>query len=258
MKNGAVFPPDAPSAVVRLRDLALGYNRRPVIDHVNGAFMAGSLTAIIGPNGAGKSTLLKGIVGALKPLGGEIRIAGLSRREIAYLPQQHEIDPAFPITLLDVLCLGVWGEIGLFRAVGRVRLARAEAALLSVGLEGFERRAIGSLSGGQRQRVLFARLLLQDARLILLDEPFTAIDTRTTADLLHLILHWHHEGRTIIAALHDLALVREHLPETLLLSHQAVAWGPTADVLTAANLDRARDLGHWWGEAASPGPRACR
>ncbi|MFO1113007.1 MAG: ABC transporter ATP-binding protein [Rhodospirillales bacterium] len=225
---------------------------------MNGAFLAGSLTAVIGPNGAGKSTLLKGLIGDLRPLEGDIQIVGLGRREIAYLPQQHEIDLAFPITVLDVLCLGLWSEIGLFGPVGRRLLARAGAALLTVGLDGFAQRAIGSLSGGQLQRVLFARLLLQDARLILLDEPFTAIDARTTTDLLQLILHWHHQGRTIIAALHDLGLVRQHFPEALLLSHQPIAWGPTKDVLTAANLARARDLCHAWEEAASPGVRASR
>ena len=258
VKNGAALPPAHPSALVRLSNLALGYNRRPAIDHLNGAFMAGSLTAVIGPNGAGKSTLLKGLVGALKPLEGDIRIAGLDRREIAYLPQQHELDPAFPICVLDVLCLGLWGEIGLFRAVGRLRLARAEAALLTVGLDGFAQRAIGSLSGGQLQRVLFARLLLQEARLILLDEPFTAIDARTIADLLQLILRWHQEERTVIAALHDLALVRQHFPQTLLLCHQPITWGPTADVVTAANLARARDLGHCRDNAADCGRRAFR
>lgn len=258
MKNATAAVADAAGVFVSLRDLALGYNRQPVIAALSGAFTAGSLTAVIGPNGAGKSTLLKGLIGALPPLAGEIRIAGLGRRQIAYLPQQHAIDPAFPISVIDVLCLGLWGEIGLFRAVGRRRLARAEAALLSVGLEAFERRAIGSLSGGQLQRVLFARLLLQDARLILLDEPFTAIDARTTVDLLGLILRWHQEGRTIITALHDLGLVRQHFPEVLLLSHQVVAWGLTADVVTAANLVRARDLCQSWDEAASPGARVPR
>ena len=259
VKNGAAPTTVAASAAVaRLSDLTLGYNRHPAVHHLEGAFLAGSLTAIVGPNGAGKSTLLKGIIGDLKPLSGKIRISGLGRREIAYLPQQHDIDHGFPITVLDVLCLGLWGEIGLFRAVGRLRLERAAAALAAVGLDGFEQRAIGSLSGGQLQRVLFARLLLQDARLILLDEPFAAIDMRTTADLLQLILHWHSEGRTVIAALHDLDLVRQSLPDTLLLSREPVAWGRTAEVLTAANLARARELCQSWDDAAGPCRRAHR
>ena len=245
-------------ATVRLTDLTLGYNRHPAVHHLDGAFREGSLTAVVGPNGAGKSTLLKGIIGMLKPLDGAISIPGLARRDIAYLPQQADIDRSFPITVIDVLCLGLWGEIGLFRAVGRSRLARAEAALSAVGLDRFEQRAIGSLSGGQFQRVLFARLLLQDARLILLDEPFAAIDTRTTADLVQLILRWHGERRTIIAALHQFDLVRDSFPEALLLARRSIAWGRTADVLTPANLLRARQLCESWDEAAGPCERADR
>ncbi|MBL8668369.1 MAG: ABC transporter ATP-binding protein [Rhodospirillales bacterium] len=249
VKNG-IAPAIVASALVQLTDLTLGYNRHPAVHHLGGAFLEGSLTAVVGPNGAGKSTLLKGIVGMLKPLDGEISIPGLARNDIAYLPQQADVDRSFPITVIDVLCLGLWGEIGLFQAVGRSRLARVEAALSAVGLDRFEQRPIGSLSGGQFQRVLFARLLLQDARLILLDEPFTAIDMRTTADLLQLILRWHGERRTIVAALHDFDLVREHFPEALLLSREPIAWGRTAEVLTPANLLRARQLCESWDEAA--------
>ena len=151
-------------ATVRLTDLTLGYNRHPAVHHLDGAFREGSLTAVVGPNGAGKSTLLKGIIGMLKPLDGAISIPGLARRDIAYLPQQADIDRSFPITVIDVLCLGLWGEIGLFRAVGRSRLARAEAALSAVGLDRFEQRAIGSLSGSQFQRVLFAGVLIVSMR----------------------------------------------------------------------------------------------
>ena len=249
VKNG-IAPAIVASALVQLTDLTLGYNRHPAVHHLGGAFLEGSLTAVVGPNGAGKSTLLKGIVGMLKPLDGKISIPGLARNDIAYLPQQADVDRSFPITVIDVLCLGLWGEIGLFRAVGRSRLARVEAALSAVGLDRFEQRPIGFLSGGQFQRVLFARLLLQDARLILLDEPFTAIDMRTTADLLQLILRWHGERRTIVAALHDFDLVREHFPEALLLSREPIAWGRTAEVLTPANLLRARQLCESWDEAA--------
>jgi zinc/manganese transport system ATP-binding protein len=251
VRNGTA-PLIAPSAVVRLTDVTLGYDRHPAVHHLDGAFLQGSLTAVVGPNGAGKSTLLKGIIGALKPLNGDIRISGLGRRDIAYLPQQADIDRSFPVTVIDTLCLGLWREIGLFRAVGRSRLARAEMALSAVGLDRFEQRPIGSLSGGQLQRVLFARMLLQDAQLILLDEPFTAIDMRTTADLLQLVLRWHCERRTIVAALHNLNVVHEHFPDALLLARELVAWGRTSEVLTAANLLRARQLCESWDEAAGP------
>ncbi|MGB3867292.1 MAG: ATP-binding cassette domain-containing protein, partial [Xanthobacteraceae bacterium] len=129
--------------------------------------------------------------------------------------------------------------------------ARVEAALAAVGLTGFERRAIGTLSGGQMQRMLFARLLLQDARLIVLDEPFNAIDAKTSADLLQLVKQWRAEGRTVLAALHDMELVRAHFPKTLLLARGAVAWGATGEVLTPDNLVAARRMCEAFDEAAS-------
>jgi zinc/manganese transport system ATP-binding protein len=168
---------------VQLDDLTLGYQRHLAVHHVAGAFSAGSLTAIVGPNGAGKSTLLKGIMGLLKPLQGGVTLCGLPRQAIAYLPQQAEIDRSFPISVLDTVLLGHWRQVGAFRAMSPAMRDEAHAALTAVGLSGFENRPIGTLSSGQFQRVLFARTLLQDARLILLDEPFTAIDARTTADL---------------------------------------------------------------------------
>jgi len=126
-----------------------------------------------------------------------------------------------------------------------------DGALHGVGLQGFEDRNIGSLSSGQLQRVLFARLLVQDADLILLDEPFSAIDSATSAALLTFILQWHRQGRTVIAVLHDDALVRTHFPDSMLLARELVAWGTTADVLTAANLARARSMAEAWDESAA-------
>jgi zinc/manganese transport system ATP-binding protein len=128
--------------------------------------------------------------------------------------------------------------------------ARAEAALAAVGLRGFERRPVGAVSSGQFQRVLFARLLLQDAPVILLDEPFNALDARTAAELLGLVRRWHGEGRTVIAVLHDLDLVRREFPETLLLARDCLGWGPTGEVLTAANRLRARMMAEAWAEQA--------
>jgi zinc/manganese transport system ATP-binding protein len=128
---------------------------------------------------------------------------------------------------------------------------RTSEALAAVGLSGFERRSIAELSVGQFQRVLFARVLLQEAPLILLDEPFNAIDARTTDDLLTVIQRWHGESRTIIAALHDLDQVRASFPQTLLLAREAIAWGPTAEVLRAENLFKARQMAEGWLEMAA-------
>lgn len=239
------------SHVVALRDVTLGYRRHPAVHHLDGGFRAGSLTAVVGPNGAGKSTLLKGVIGALKPLEGGVTLHGLTRRDIAYLPQQAEVDRSFPIDVLDTVLLGHWRRVGLFRAIGRDLRDEGMAALAAVGLTGFERRPIGALSAGQFQRVLFARMLLQDAKLILLDEPFTAIDARTTADLLDVVRRWHGEKRTVIAVLHDFEQVRAHFPDTLLLARAPVAWGPTAATLSEDNLRRARAMAEAWDDNAA-------
>jgi zinc/manganese transport system ATP-binding protein len=235
---------------ITLRDLTVAYDRRPAVHHLDGRFAPGSLTAIVGPNGAGKSTLLKAIVGALAPASGAVDRAGLSARDLGYLPQAAEIDRSFPLTVADTVIMGAWHRIGVLGGVDRATADLARKALSAVGLEGFERRAVGSLSAGQFQRVLFARLLLQDASVILLDEPFTAIDMRTTGDLLDLVRRWHGEGRTVITVLHDLDQVRAHFPQALLLAREPIAWGPTEAVLSPANLLRARSMAERWDEAA--------
>jgi len=241
------------SARLQFRDVTLGYDRHPAVHHLSGEVAQGALLAVVGPNGAGKSTLFRGLVGILKPLAGAISLDGLDARDIAYLPQIVDIDRSFPISVFDFVSTGLWRATGLFGGIGNSARDQIERALAAVGLTGFENRGIGTLSGGQMQRVLFARLLLQDARLIVLDEPFNAIDAKTSADLLELVKHWHVEGRTVLAALHDMELVRAHFPETLMLAREQVAWGPTAQVLTAENLLQARRM----CEAFDEGAAAC-
>jgi zinc/manganese transport system ATP-binding protein len=227
---------------VTFANLTLGYDRHPAVHHINGEIQSGELLAIVGPNGAGKSTLLKGIIGELKPLSGSLKLDGLKKSDIAYLPQQIEIDRLFPISVFDCVAMGLWRKIGAWRGVDAKRNEEVTRALATVGLQDLADRAVGALSGGQFQRVLFARLLLQDASLILLDEPFRAVDTKTVADLIALILRWHAEGRTVLAALHDIEQVRAHFPTTLLLAREVVAWGETRRVLTPANLLKSRQL----------------
>ena len=238
---------------VAFQNFTLGYDRHPAVLDLQTEIAEGSLTAIVGPNGAGKSTLLKGIVGALSPLSGQVSFGTIGRADIAYLPQQSEIDRSFPISVTDLVAMGLWREVGPFGHLGRAHRTRIAKAISAVGLEGFEMRAIGSLSGGQMQRVLFARLLLQDARLVLLDEPFTAIDARTMTDLIGVVRRWHGEGRTVLAVLHDIETVREHFPETLMLARELVAHGSTAQVLTAENQFRARQM----CEACAGPPHTC-
>lgn len=234
--------------LITLTDLTLAYERKPAVHHLGGSFEEGSLTAIVGPNGAGKSTLLKSIVGLIAPSEGRIDLHGLRRSDLGYLPQQAEVDRSFPITVADTVALGLWRETGIFRGVSASGRRRVAEALSSVGLDGFAQNPVGNLSAGQFQRVLFARLLVQDARAILLDEPFAAIDERTTADLMGVVARWHNEGRTVIAVLHDTDEVRKHFPTTLLMAREMIGWGPTADVLTEKNLHRARALAQAWNE----------
>lgn len=240
------------NAALQFRNVTLGYDRHPAVHHLSGEIAPGALMAVVGPNGAGKSTLFRGIVGILKPLAGTIGLGGLQARDIAYLPQSADIDRSFPISVFDFIGTGLWRRKGLFGGIGRREREQITQALAAVGLNGFENRAIGTLSGGQMQRMLFARVLLQDARVIVLDEPFNAIDAKTSADLIDLVRRWHTEQRTVVAALHDMELVRTEFPETLLLARSPVAWGATADVLTADNLRAARRMCEAFDDTAEP------
>jgi len=237
------------NAVV-LHDVTLAYDGHPAVHHLSGEFARGSLTAIVGPNGSGKSTLMKGMVGLLRPANGVVKAAGLGGSKIAYLPQHAEIETRFPISVIQIVLLGHWRRIGWGRPVSRALREGAQRALAAVSLEGFEQWPVETLSAGQLQRVLFARLIVQDAELILLDEPLAGVDECTSEHLLGLIVSWHREGRTVAAVLHDLDQVRAYFPETLLLARERVAWGPTREVLMPQNLRRARRMSEAWsGEA---------
>ena len=233
---------------IAVSHLTVAYDRHAALRDVDGCFEPGSMTAIVGPNGAGKSTLVKAIVGILRPAKGRVVRHDITVRDVAYLPQAAEIDRSFPIVVGDLVSLGAWRHTGAFGRVDRSVIVRTDDALAAVGLDGFRRRPIASLSAGQFQRVLFARLLLQDAPVIILDEPFTAIDARTTRDLIDLVRRWHGEQRTVIAVLHDFEQVRAHFPRALLLAREQIAWGPTAEALSPANLLRARAMAEHWDD----------
>ncbi len=232
---------------LRFENLTLGYAGHAAIHHLSGGVERGALTAIVGANGSGKSTLVKGIAGILKPISG---ICSARYRRLAYLPQQSELDRSFPARVIDLISLGFWQRRGLLGRLTKADRADLAGCLSAVGLAGFEDRPLDSLSGGQMQRALFARAMLQDADLILLDEPFNAVDARTIADLVQLVRRWAAEGRTVLCVLHDHALVREHFPQTLLLARKAVALGRTEVVLTPENLLRARNFQESWDEPA--------
>ncbi|WP_245258556.1 ABC transporter ATP-binding protein [Methylopila sp. M107] len=232
----------SPVPAIRFDDVTLGYDGHPAVHHLNGEIAPGAGLAVVGPNGAGKSTLLKGLVGSLKPLGGRIDRGGLKTGQIAYLPQAASLDRTFPIDVFDLVAAGLWRKTGLFGGIGRTGREKTRDAIAGVGLGGFERRHIGTLSGGQLQRALFARLALQDAPVILLDEPFAAIDADTVSDLLELVAAWRGERRTVVAVLHDLETVRRAFPETLLLARRQISWGPTAEALRPERLIEARGM----------------
>jgi zinc/manganese transport system ATP-binding protein len=215
---------------VVLRDVTVRYGNRIALDAVSGEFRAGSLSAVVGANGAGKSTLLAAIAGGRRLARGSIdRSAG----RLAYLPQRTSIDTNYPLSVAELIMLGAWREFGAFRAPDGATWSRLATAAGTVGLTGRLERRIHELSVGELQRALFARLILQDAATILLDEPFAAVDEQTAKVLLQQVMRWHHDGRTIIAVLHDLDMVRRWFPATLVLARRCIAWGSTEVTLPA-------------------------
>jgi zinc/manganese transport system ATP-binding protein len=216
---------------ILLHNVTVSYGRRIALEALSGEFAAGSLTAVVGANGAGKSTLLAAIAGMVRLTAGVV--ARPTRQRLAYLPQFARIDRGYPLTVLELITLGGWFEFGAFRSPGAGLRARTTAAAETVGLAAQQGQLIGGISEGEFQRALFARLILQDAEVILLDEPFAAVDAQTVTVLIDQVVRWHQEGRTVIAVLHDLALVRTRFPSTLVLARRCLAWGPTATALPA-------------------------
>lgn len=229
---------------ISVHDLTLCYKKHPAVHHLSGDFLKGQATAIVGPNGAGKSTLMKGLAGLMKADHG--RIAFAPTTTVAYLPQRSSVDSDFPISVFDFVALGLWANIKNGRAMSGNDQEVVMHALKTVGLTDFVARNLETLSGGQLQRALFARLIVQDASVILLDEPFTAIDARTTIDLLALMCDWLREGRTVIAVLHDMRQVTTYFSQSVLLARELVAWGGTAEVNSLENWQKADMLAEGW------------
>ena len=246
------------AAALTLENVTVAYGRQPAVEGLSGSFEPGSLTGIVGPNGAGKSTLMRAVMGEVRLSAGRIGRPGGRTADIGYLPQAADLERRFPLTVADAVALGAWRQTGMFGALSPSGEAAAKAALAAVGLDGAGRRPIAELSAGQFQRVLFARLILQDAALILLDEPFSATDAATTRDLLAIIAGWHRGGRTVVAVVHDIEQVRAHFPQTLLLARRAVAWGPTREALSPEALRAARMLMEGWSDAPAAPAAASR
>lgn len=226
---------------IAVHNLTVSYRRKPAVHHVDMEFADCSMWAVFGPNGAGKSTLLKAVMGLLEADTGRVEWRNVQRKDIAYLPQQSDIDRSLPMTVFELAAMGLWYEIGFFGRVNAAQKARVMAALQRVEMADFADRQIAHLSNGQFQRVLFARMLAQNARFLLLDEPFNAVDAKTTYALLEVLRRCHADGQAVIAVLHDYEQVRAYFPNTLLIAREKVAAGKTEDVLCDAYLQQCNE-----------------
>ena len=223
---------DAPAIVAR--DVWAGYDHTPALEAVSCELPAGSLVGLAGPNGSGKSTLLKTVLGLVRPWRGHIEVFGgkidAARRRVAYAPQAELVDWDFPATVHDVVMMGRYGRVGLFRRPGAADRAAVDRAMAQVELGDLAERQIGELSGGQQRRMLIARALAQEAELLLLDEPMAGLDPTTQHDLLSLFESLRNEGKTLVVATHDLSCVAACFDLALLLNRRVVALGPPSEV----------------------------
>jgi manganese/zinc/iron transport system ATP- binding protein len=229
-----------PESAFQVEGLSAAYNGMPVVVDVSLNAPAGAITAIMGPNGAGKSTFLKAALGLIPRLSGKTLVFGKplsrDRREIAYVPQRAAVDWDFPACVMDVVMMGLQPEIGWLRSPTAMHERRAHAALAAVGMDGFAARQIGQLSGGQRQRVFLARALVQEAPVMILDEPFAGIDAATEQTIVDIFRSLKKAGRSIIAVHHDLATARDYFDHVLLMNVIKIAEGPVEAVLSEDNI----------------------
>lgn len=232
-----------PELALHVEDLTVAYEGTPVLWDIDVDIPPGVMAAIIGPNGAGKSTLLKSVLGVLRPTAGHIYVHGAPpaqrRRQVAYVPQRSAVDWDFPTTVLDVVMMGLYGQIGWLRWPGRAERERARTALAEVGMSDLEGRQISQLSGGQQQRVFLARALVQRAEVYLLDEPMAGVDATTERTIVELLQQLRDAGKTVIVVHHDLQTVRDYFDWLVILNVRVMAQGPISQVYSADNLRRA-------------------
>ena len=206
---------------------------------------AGTIAGLVGVNGSGKSTLFKAIMGFVRPIAGEVRIAGLPVREalkrniVAYVPQAEEVDWNFPVLVEDVVMMGRQGHMGFFRVPSRHDRDLVDKSLARVGMSDFRKRQIGELSGGQKKRVFLARALAQEGKIILLDEPFTGVDVQTEAAIIALMRELRDQGQLMLVSTHNLGSVPDFCDQVVLVKQTVLAFGPTRDVFTQVNLEKA-------------------
>lgn len=229
---------------LEISNLTVSYKAHPVVHHLSVGFPKGESSAIIGPNGAGKSTLLKAIMGLVAYKEGEI--SKKNAHKVSYLSQISDIRRDLPLTLFELVSAGAYHNMGLFKRLSEPARAEVEKALEFVGLDAFGDRSIDSLSGGQFQKALFARIVVEGADLILLDEPFNAMDARTTKELCELIGRWEAAGKTVIVVLHDLTLAKQYFTNTLILARDKIIFGKSKTVITDENLLKAESVSLGW------------
>jgi len=243
--DGRALSPEPPPAgtALAVRGLTVSYGEKPAVFSIDASFPAAAMSAIIGPNGAGKSTLLKASLGVVPRLSGEVRVFGVPLAQalgrIAYVPQRSSIDWDFPATVLDVVQMGLYPQVGLLGRLSGQMTARARDCLDQVGMADFLDRQIGQLSGGQQQRVFLARALAQDADLFLLDEPLAGVDAATERTVIDVLKRLRSGGKAVIAVHHDLSTVRDYFDHVLLINVRKVAEGPVEAAFTAETLNAA-------------------
>lgn len=227
-------------AVIDVQDLTVAYREKPVLWDIDLKVPSGVLMAVVGPNGAGKTTFLKTIMGLVRPAAGTVLINGQSfaaqRSQVAYVPQRGSVDWDFPTNVLDVVMMGLYGQVGWLRRPGRSEKERALVALDQVGMESFAERQISQLSGGQQQRVFLARALVQDAAIYFMDEPFQGVDATTERAIIDLLRALRERGKTVVVVHHDLQTVPEYFDHVMLLNVRRIASGPVDEVFTEDHL----------------------
>ena len=229
-----------PEQALHVEDLTVTYGANPVLWDIDLNIPPGVMCAIVGPNGAGKSTLIKAALGLVRPVAGHVRFLGRPigqmRGQIGYVPQRHSVDWDFPTTARDVVEMGLYRDLGWLRRPGKAEHARALAALAEVGMQDYADRQISQLSSGQQQRVFIARALVQDAPILILDEPMAGVDASTEAIIIALLKKLRDAGRTVIVVHHDLTTVQSYFDWLVMLNVRIIAQGPVAQTYSADNL----------------------
>lgn len=221
---------------IEIRNLTVAYGENIALENFNLDIEAGSLMALVGPNGAGKSTLIKTILKFLKQITGEIKING---KTLAYVPQRNSVDWDFPTTLFDVVEMGCYGRVGLFKRVNKEEKQKVLKAIEQVGMLDFKDRQISELSGGQQQRAFIARALVQEADIYLMDEPFQGVDSTTEKSIVDILKKLKLEGKTLIVVHHDLQTVPTYFETVTFINKSVIASGKVKEVFTQENIDMA-------------------